>query len=188
MTEDNIITNETVTQPEAPAQVRSHTEAPASWTIKYLQGGYDCMLTLRGESGAEVLGKAEQALKWLMEHQANPPGNGHGKAAPAAPETPASSKPAAPSKPASAQKPTPEEGETLTITVSHMAHGVTDNGAHYVRIKGGKFSKFGVKAWPEVLPAEAQDFQDWDIGEDFLPYDSMKFAVVTGNKVTAFYA
>lgn len=176
----------TENNPNQPTE-RTWTEAPASFTIKYLMGGYDCMLTLRGENGGDVLTKAEQAVKWLTEHSAGPNANNHKPTAPEqpAPQSNGAPKPAGGSQP---QKPNPEDGETVTFDVKTMAHCVTDNGAHYVRIKGGKFSKFGAKAWPEVLPQEAQEFQDWEIGQEFTPFDSMKHATVTGSKVTKFTA
>ena len=44
---------------------RTWMEAPASVTIKTLVRRRDLMLTIRGESGQEVLGKAEAVLAWL---------------------------------------------------------------------------------------------------------------------------
>jgi hypothetical protein len=62
----------------------NYTEAPASWTVRYSVNGYDCMLTLRGESGNELLPRAQAALRWLTESGAQPvakPTNGNdGKA------------------------------------------------------------------------------------------------------------
>jgi hypothetical protein len=54
------------------AEERSWTEAPASINIKFIFDGYDTMLTLRGESGAEVLPKLKDAIGWLAEHGAQP--------------------------------------------------------------------------------------------------------------------
>jgi len=42
-------------------------EAPASWTVRYYKEGFSCMLTLRGNSGGEVLRRAEVALQYLTE-------------------------------------------------------------------------------------------------------------------------
>lgn len=54
------------------------TEAPASWNVRYRTAeGFDAMLTLRGESGDEVLPKAEAAIAWLLEHGAQPGGKGY---------------------------------------------------------------------------------------------------------------
>jgi hypothetical protein len=49
---------------------RTWTEAPASVKLKFEFRGFDTMLTLRGESGAEVLPKLEAAITWLGEHGA----------------------------------------------------------------------------------------------------------------------
>ena len=50
-----------------------YTEAPASWNVRYVtSGGFSCQLTLRGESGADLLPKAETAIKWLLEHDCRP--------------------------------------------------------------------------------------------------------------------
>lgn len=68
----------------------AHMEAPASWNVRYSQNGYACQFTLRGESGGELLPKAEAALAWLVEHGAVPDrpvpmnGNGHTDQAPKA--------------------------------------------------------------------------------------------------------
>lgn len=48
--------------------VRAWTEAPASVTIKAVVRCRDLTLTLRGESGREVLAKAEAVLAWLDKH------------------------------------------------------------------------------------------------------------------------
>jgi len=69
---------------------RIWTEAPASVNLKLRFEGYDTMLTLRGESGADVLPKLKQAIAWLSEHGAEPTepvaGNANGNGAPAGPE------------------------------------------------------------------------------------------------------
>ena len=44
-------------------------EAPASWNVKYItEKGFPCMLTLRGDSGKDLLEKAGTALTYLKEH------------------------------------------------------------------------------------------------------------------------
>jgi hypothetical protein len=53
--------------------VEQHAEAPASFTVKYFTTeGFNCMLTLRGESGAKVLPAATAAIGWLIEHGCTP--------------------------------------------------------------------------------------------------------------------
>lgn len=45
------------------------TEAPASWNTKYVTpDGFVCQLTLRGETGKDLLEKANAALTWLKEN------------------------------------------------------------------------------------------------------------------------
>ena len=65
-----------------PPPERTWTEAPASTTIRFALEGYDCMLTLRGESGADVLPKVQMAIEWLKKTNAEPTtrGNGNGRA------------------------------------------------------------------------------------------------------------
>ena len=61
-------------------QIRTWTEAPISVTIKFGLRGFDTMLTIRGESGVEVLPKLQGALDWLQKAGAAPTtrgGNGN---------------------------------------------------------------------------------------------------------------
>lgn len=58
--------------PANEAHQASYTEAPASWNVKYILDGYDCMLTIRGESGSDLLPKTQAAIAWLKEHGAEP--------------------------------------------------------------------------------------------------------------------
>ena len=45
------------------------TEAPASWNTRYITSdGFECQLTLRGETGQEVLEKAQAALAYLIKN------------------------------------------------------------------------------------------------------------------------
>ena len=58
------------------------TEAPVSWNTRYVTPeGFECQLTLRGESGQEVLEKARAALDYLLRNDCIPStfnkGNGH---------------------------------------------------------------------------------------------------------------
>ena len=50
-------------------------EAPVSWNVRYTDAaGFACQLTIRGGSGAEVLGKASAAIAYLVERGAAPDG------------------------------------------------------------------------------------------------------------------
>ena len=67
----------------------SFLEAPASWNTRYITpSGFMCQITLRGETGKDLLEKAGLALAYLAEHQYLPDtsfrknGNGDGKMCP----------------------------------------------------------------------------------------------------------
>lgn len=53
------------------------------------------------------------------------------------------------------------------IEVQKMAHQVTMNGIHYLGIYGGRYMKFGVKAYKEALPPSLQAFEKLEIGKSF---------------------
>lgn len=43
-------------------------EAPVSFNVKAISpGGFDCMLTIRGEDSADLMGRALRALDWLAD-------------------------------------------------------------------------------------------------------------------------
>lgn len=69
---------------EQTQTARTWTEAPASAAIKVQLNGYDVTLTLRGETGADVLPRLQSAIAWLEQHGGQPTG-----AAASAPDTPA---------------------------------------------------------------------------------------------------
>ncbi len=49
------------------------SEAPASWNTRYsTPDGFVCQLTLRGESGKDLLEKANAALNWLIDNGYQP--------------------------------------------------------------------------------------------------------------------
>ena len=51
----------------------SFEEAPASWNTRYITpDGFTCQLTLRGETGIEILKKAQAAMAWLREQGCQP--------------------------------------------------------------------------------------------------------------------
>lgn len=48
-------------------------EAPASWNTRYVDAsGFECQLTLRAESGSELLEKASHAIAYLLENGCTP--------------------------------------------------------------------------------------------------------------------
>jgi hypothetical protein len=59
-----------MTTPSNTTGISTYAEALASWNVKYRLNGFDCMLTLRGDTGKDLLEKAAAALKWLSENGA----------------------------------------------------------------------------------------------------------------------
>ena len=48
-------------------------EAPASWNTRYVDPeGFECQITLRGESGLELLEKASSATSYLLKNGCTP--------------------------------------------------------------------------------------------------------------------
>jgi hypothetical protein len=49
-------------------KVNDFPEAPASWNTRYIDpNGFECQITLRGETGSELLEKAAIAVNYLLE-------------------------------------------------------------------------------------------------------------------------
>jgi hypothetical protein len=60
---------------------------------------------------------------------------------------------AAASQPAAGQP----AGETITIDATILLMTYDDNGQPVYKVKGGQYMKFGIRIWPEVLPALGVD-------------------------------
>jgi hypothetical protein len=61
---------------------------------------------------------------------------------------------AAAAAPAAAPAPA---GQTVQFDCNVILVGIDDNGAYTYKAKGGQYAKFGVRIWPEVLPALGLD-------------------------------
>lgn len=123
-----------------PKSARTWTEAPASATVKAKYRSREWMITLRGETGAEVIHKIDQVSDWLDKHA---------EAVNVEP-TPADVKATNPAPaPAAQQKqPSAEQSFSATTISATVSEGKTT-----WRVKGGQFEKFGVICYPEVLRA-----------------------------------
>ena len=44
-----------------------YSEATATWSVRYLKSGFECILSLQSESGTDVLEKAKKAIEYLTE-------------------------------------------------------------------------------------------------------------------------
>jgi hypothetical protein len=55
------------------SKINDFPEAPASWNTKYVDpNGFECQITLHGESGSELLEKAANAIRYLIENGCTP--------------------------------------------------------------------------------------------------------------------
>lgn len=168
--------------PQAP----TFTEAPASLNVKFIWNKYDFMLTLRDTNTVELLKRAHGVMDWFEQVGAEPT---RVSAAPF-------SQPAAPPPPPVADGPQlvpagaefdAEDHSDEVIEIKTLSHSVTENGKPFIKVKGGKYSKYGIKAWPDNLPAALQNFGSWEVGREFVPPAGVKHAVVRdGKKVIEF--
>jgi hypothetical protein len=55
------------------SKVNDFPEAPASWNTKYVDpNGFECQITLRGETGSDLLEKAANAINYLLKNGCTP--------------------------------------------------------------------------------------------------------------------
>ena len=75
--------------------------------------------------------------------------------------------------------------ENIKYEVIAIVKDETSKGTPNLKIKGGKWQKFGQTAWTEVIPESASDFVDWKRGTektgDQIPVD-MTYAIFDPNK------
>ena len=114
-------------------------EAPASATVKVKDpNGFEFLLTTRAHKMSDVLDQAAFMRDWLMKHEWRP-ADGYTQPAPGR----------------QAQQPTNGNGNG-DYGMSFPAEDLTASmheGKLYWKIKGGRFQKYGVTVWPEVLEA-----------------------------------
>ena len=49
------------------------SEAPASWNTRYVHpSGFECQITLRGDTGGELLEKVQNAIDYLLKNDCQP--------------------------------------------------------------------------------------------------------------------
>jgi hypothetical protein len=55
------------------SKVNDFPEAPASWNTRYVDSnGFECQITLRGETGSDLLEKAANAINYLLKNGCTP--------------------------------------------------------------------------------------------------------------------
>lgn len=178
---------------DTPSQ--TYNEAPVSWNVKYITAdGYDCQLTLRDTNADTLLKRTVSCLDWLRENGAQPTRtNAPSHAQSPAPVSGHTSIPDGEPLMQPAVPITASQAEEI-IEVNTISHGQTDNGVHYILVKGGKYGKFGIKCWEDKVPVIASRFKEWPVGQSYDPPSGMELAVVSEvmkdgkahKKVTAF--
>ena len=175
------MTNQVPEPNEVPQTEPKYTEASASWNLKYFtKDGFNSMITLRANSPAELIPQIQRTMKWVGENKFTPERPRATVPGPTAPApTPGVSPAQAAATVAAAATPAGEE----TYEVLSVAHCVTESGKDYVRVKGGHFTQYGLKAWPEVVPGANSDWINWAIGTEYNPPAEMFTAVfIPGEK------
>lgn len=129
------------------------TEAPASFNVKcYSPDGFDIMLTLRDQDSTQLMDRVSKALKWLKENGFSPTRQYNEPAPP--PLFLDDDDPIAREAELDDRRPVQSNGDSEEMFF--QAHELVANvsaGKTYWKVKadGGKFGKYGVTVWPEVL-------------------------------------
>jgi hypothetical protein len=113
-----------------------------------------------------------------QQSQPQPPATGTAPAA--APQAPQQVQPQAQAAAATA-------GNEI-VDISEMGHLLSDTGKHMLRIKGGKYSKHGIIAWPELVQnTPLAEFESWPLGwTGRKPLPGMTKMETDGKKVIRF--
>ncbi len=116
-------------------------EAPASINFKVVdKEGFNYQITLRDFSENALMGRVKAIRSWLVEQDFVAPGK-------------------QPAGNGSQNTPVPLPTEAAPATEQSLMFdaerlvGSTSGDKTYFKVQGGKFSKFGVNIWPEVLEA-----------------------------------
>lgn len=66
--------------------------------------------------------------------------------------------------------------------VENLVHQVSQNGTHFLIAKGGKYSQYGYKAWPEVVEKAGVNVEEMPFGETTKIPPELRLAWVDKNK------
>jgi hypothetical protein len=137
----------------------THSEAPASLNFKVVtEKGYDVQFTLRDESEANLLKRFAALVLLLEEKHVRPPGSVF--------ETVIKKIQNVTAQAALLEPPDPWQGDLPALSDVKIGDdefqadklvGAMLDGKVYWKVKGGRFSKFGVTIWPEALKESGID-------------------------------
>ena len=127
------------------------TEAPRSVNFKGITSkGWDCMFTVRATDNEKLLADMKDLVERLEKMGVVPKGNG--KPAPVPVPEWAKGPPDAP-PPVQAPALTDAHPDASYTFEAERLVGSTSGDKVYWKVQGGKFSKYGVTIWPEILEA-----------------------------------
>lgn len=175
--------------PEAPASFTFRTEDEAGWNVQ---------MTMRDADEFVLLDRYNQFRNRIAQNGIRPEGS---FTAPA--PAPVQQTQAQPTQQTQAQPEQQQPQINATVTspkapdltdqslevfeVSSLNHLVSEQGSHYLQVKGGRWKKFGWKAWPEIVP-EGYELTQFAIGQDTAPPVDFELAYVNRErkKIVAF--
>jgi hypothetical protein len=144
--------------------------------------GWDCQFTLRDHDEKILIKRFADFQEYLDRYHVSPKGkSSSASSVPSSPSAPPSSTPSPPPKVETripGEYP-PDDGQAGidTYEVEIVNHQVASNGAHFLLCKGGKYMKYGYRAYEEIVP-DTVNFENWPMGQDFSPPDEVKVAWV----------
>jgi len=140
-------------------------EAPASLNFFGItKAGWNVQFTLRDNDEDALMTRFARFVGILAQYQVQPKAVGQqpiqisGSPQPSAPQPPASNPPATP-PPSTTQA---ASNSALSFHADTLAATLAD-GKTYWKIKGGRFSKWGINVWPEVLKSAGYDTDTLDV-------------------------
>lgn len=165
-------------------------EAPASWNLTYYVGGRREQITLRGMTYAQIETQAKIARAWISDY-ADEPLIPNGASNGQQPDKQPVDLPATESATTTQQPPSsPQQSQDdngLSFKPETLVANVLE-GKVFWKVKGGRWSKYGVNIWPEVL--EAANLNNLDPTQEY-SLSNFKSAIYINNdkgqpsKVTA---
>ena len=140
-------------------------DAPFSDNFHWVDtDGFRHQITVRANTGAQLLERIDAARTNLMKRGATP--SGQSSPPTTHQEAPGQAQSAPPTVTTPPEAAAQHEG-SLSFEAESLV-GSTSEGKTYWKVKGGKFIKFGVTIWPEVLKAAGFDA---DILNPAMTYD-----------------
>ena len=138
-------------------------DAPFSDNFHWVDtDGFRHQITVRANTGAQLLERIDAARTNLLKRGATPSGQ-------SAPPQAAHVREAYSDAPGQAQLPAPTPGVPPPAAAQHEGPlsfeaeslvGSTSEGKTYWKVRGGMFKKFGVTIWPEVLTKAGFDVEE----------------------------